>query len=154
MKFKIIILIFLFIVSSYPQGVHRTFIVKNSAGNNEFYITGTQSDTSEIFRTFEIMSVQYWAADTSGNDSVGTNIKFQVNPDTSLDSYFNGWEDSKTIISNFTSDSTSGSSMITSTPIRNFQWGRYVVTGTSNNRKLSATKVVIKHDNYESSRRW
>ncbi|GAG78130.1 unnamed protein product, partial [marine sediment metagenome] len=71
------------------QGVHNTVIVypndsdNTTVTNRTFWITATESDTSQVFRIWELMSVEFMAFDTLGNDSVDADIIFQTSTDTS-----------------------------------------------------------------------
>jgi hypothetical protein len=136
MKKWIILLILVFVVSLFAAG--NQFRVQDNDGNVVWTITSTGADTSRVYKTDQTMTIFYWTADTSGDDSVDLDLSFQLYGAT-------GWYTEKT--TTIATDSTQYRWLITNTAIGSRSIWRLIVTGGTDNKKLSP---VLGHFTYDS----
>ena len=124
---------------------HQYVSVETPEGSSSFYITGTGSDTSAAFDAWEFMCNEIFVYDTAGTDSSSIQYTFQMAADSSSSAWGN-WTTIETWT--FATDSTYSKQNITDNPVYPLRFGRYIVTGTSTNKKLYAVQVQIYHYNY------
>lgn len=140
MKIKYVVIgftitVFLFIVIALFGA--RQYRVQDNDGNVVWAIASTGADTSRVYATNPTMTLFYWTADTSGDDSVDLDLSFQV-----YGSY--GWLTAKTLT--VTTDSTNSYWMITNTAVPSRNIWRLVVTGSADNKKASSVLGRFTYD--------
>jgi hypothetical protein len=118
---------------------HDVFRPKDQDGNTTWYIKGTAKDTSAIFTSSGLMTLFHWAADTSGDDSVGIILSMDM-----LGAH--GWKTIST--TTVVADSSDDYWILTNSTIPNGQTMRYRSAGTSANKKDSYVMLKLKHDGY------
>lgn len=129
------IMFLVFVVWLFAAG--NQFRVQDNDGNAEWAIVSTGADTSRVYRTDPTMTLFYWTADTSGDDSVDLDLDFQLYGAT-------GWYTEKS--TTITTDSTQYRWLITNTAIGSRNIWRLVVTGGGDNKKLSAAIARFTYD--------
>jgi hypothetical protein len=153
MKFKSLILT-LFCVGLYAQGVHQDVKVLTPEGSETFRIKYNAVDTSATFPIFEIMSARFWVGDSIGGatDSAYVTFTFQIGPGGNATGVMAGYTTVESWV--VSTDSTISTQMITDNAIPNGSLGRYILTGsTANRQKWGGSLAKIIHMNYESSPR-
>jgi len=151
MKQIIFIIAFLIPVSLLAQGefVPNTRTEADSASLGAMFVTGTGIDTSDKFIAWGWEAFNFFVGDTSsGGDS--SSIRFYVDictdPITLQD-----WvvEDSLTV----STDSTWTKWLYQDEARLPFPWKRIRAAGQDGNKKLSATKSIVRHSGWNSTRR-
>ncbi len=136
-KVKLILLFGLLLIVSLLMARGNQYRVQDNDGNVVWAIQSTGADTSRVYRTDPTMTLFYWVADTSGDDSVDLDLDFQVRG-----SY--GWLTAKS--TTITSDSTNSYWLITNTAIPSRIIWRLVMTGGGDNKKASSVLSRITYD--------
>jgi len=153
MKFKSLILI-LFCVGLYAQGVHQDINVLTPEGSSTFRIKYNASDTSAVYHTYEIMSARFWVGDSIGGatDSAYVTFILQIGPGDNASGVMAGYTTVESWV--VSTDSTFSTQMITDNAIPNGSHFRYILTGSTTNRQeYSGSLAKILHMNYESDPR-
>ncbi len=126
---KLIFLLFLPALL-FGQTAHSGYTIQeaDSSGNTYWQIVSTEADTSDWQQSFEVMSIYWWAADTTGADSVDLTLTFQTT-NTGKDIAVTD----RTL--SVDTDSSSGVWKITVTAIGSGQYWRTIATGGGDNDK-------------------
>ena len=64
----------------FAQKPHSGYYIQeaDSSGNTYWQIVGTEADTSDWELSHDNMTIYYWTADTTGDDSVDLDFTFQT----------------------------------------------------------------------------
>lgn len=108
-------------------------------GSITYKVISTNADTSDVFDTREVMTFKFWAADTTGDDSVDIDFTFQTSPFESATSVY--WTTQRTYI--LDADSSVEELKVTSAAIASDPFGRIIGTGSTNNSKSDSTRFRI-----------
>jgi hypothetical protein len=152
----LMIMLIAFYGSAFAQGgIHDDYIIQPNGGGTSFYVQSTGKDTSLTYPTAEVMSVRFYAKDTTsvGADSDSSAVKYslQIRPDTNIVSgELGAWRTLKTW--SIDRDSVVVDTTITDIPVPNARHCRFIVEGLAGNKKLweSAFQIVLM--NYYSVR--
>lgn len=158
MKKLFIIAVVLAAVSAFAQGgYHEDYMIKNNAGGTGFYLTGTEDDTSQVYKTSPTMSLRIFQKDTTSvgadSDSSACKYELQISPDSNIATgEIAGY---KTIRSwTISRDSVLIDTMITDIAIPNSKFCRFILTGQSTNKKKYAAYFGVVLQNFYSNRPW
>lgn len=138
---KILTFLVLLPVLLFAQTPHAGYTIQeaDSSGNTYWQIVGTEADTSDWQRSHEVMSIYWWAADTTGTDSVDLTLTFQTT-NTGRD----------VIVTDRTlsvaTDSSSGVWKLTMTAIGSGMYYRVITTGGGDNDKLVGSLIKMYFD--------
>ncbi len=153
MKFKSLLLT-LFCVSLYAQGIHQDINVLTPEGSATFRIRSILSDTSATYGTYEIMSARFWVGDSIGGatDSSAVTFTLQGSPGANASGVMAAF--STVEAWTVSTDSTVSNQTITDQAMVNYAKFRYILTGGATNRKTNLGSLVkIIHMNYEPAQR-
>lgn len=150
MKSLIIVLVLLTPVLLQAQGNFQAFTITevDSSSLEAIYVTGTETATSDYFLNWPSLAFNIFVDDTSsGGDSSA--IEFKLYKCTSL--VLLDWvvEDSLT----FSTDSTWTSWLYCEEKRLPFQYCKFECVGQAGNKKLSATKAIIRRAVWHTSKR-
>ena len=135
------VLILYFPFLSFAQIPHAGYTLQeaDSSGNTYWQIAGTEADTSSWAPSFNVMSIYWWAADTTGADSVDLTLTFQTT-NTGKDIAITD----RTL--SIATDSSSGVWKLTMTAIGSGQYYRVIVTGGGDNDKSVGSLIKMYFD--------
>jgi len=142
---KIIFILFLIPVISYAQGIrHAPLTIKEADSTYEhIYLTGTEEDTSEVYTMPPWLTFKGITYDTtSGGDS--SNVEMFVDRCTDYVNLQDWWCEDSLEISTTLTDSTWKQWIYTATSRSNEPYYRIRLRGNGDNRKLAATKSVLR----------
>lgn len=142
---KLIIIYLLFVpFLLFAQKPHSGYPVQeaDSSGQTYWQIKGVEADTSEWLLSYETMSLYWWIADTTGNDSVDVNFTFQT---ANSERDIPVTERTMTV----TTDSSSGVWKLTQIAIGSGMYCRFILDGDmGTNTNLAGSLVKLRFDGY------
>jgi len=135
-KWITLFLIALFFVSAYAINIQRKSIKTDQGVAVWSILADTTIYSYSNYKPNDIMRVNYWAADTSGDDSLALTVNFQAKGPK-------GWITIKTLT--ITTDSTESYWLLTNTAISFSDSLRWSATGGAANSKDSPTLLEMEY---------